>query len=766
MLRNRIYYRLKPFIPQSLRTAIRRRIALRLRGPVGDIWPIWRGSEQSPKDWPGWPEGKKFALVLTHDVEGAAGLRKCRELMSLEIGLGFRSSFNFIPEARYKVPPDLREELTRNGFEVGIHDLRHDGRLFASRDGFRRNAARINSYLHEWGAAGFRSGFMLHKLDWLHDLGIQYDASTFDTDPFEPQPEGRHTIFPFWVPAPENQRSDPPEDGFAVAKVRSKIRRGEGQLTDPSSDFRHSAFDSRHAAGEAGGYVELPYTLPQDSTIFTLLGEKTTHIWQRKLDWIAEHGGMALLITHPDYMDFAVRPQGKAGQYPAALYQELLEYIESKYSGQYWLALPKEMAAFVAGLRNLPTNRRPKRVAMISHSVYMSDNRVRRYAEALSARGDQVDVFALRRQQEIAKEETIEGVRVFRIQDRFLKNERSKLAYLWPLLRFLVVASARLSGRHLRRPYDIIHVHNIPDFLVFAAWYPRLTGVPVILDIHDVVPEFFTSKFRVGSASIAKKILMWMERVSAAFADQVIIANHLWLEKYAQRTGLNGRCTVFINHVDSKLFKSVPRTHRNGRQVVLYPGGLQWHQGLDIALRAFKQVAKDLPTVEFHIYGDGSAKESLVELADELGLNGRVRFFEPTTVREIASIMAGADLGVVPKRADSFGNEAYSTKIMEFMAVGVPVIVSNTKVDRYYFNESVVSFFNSGDADDLARRMIELLRDADLRKGLANRGCEYAAANCWEGRKDDYLRLVDCLCASGGKIPQVRGGQDHERCAS
>lgn len=734
-LRNRIYYRVKPFIPQSLRTAVRRRIASRLRGTVADVWPIMPGSERPPQGWPGWPGGKKFALVLTHDVESAAGLGKCRELMELEIGFGVRSSFNFIPEARYKVPSDLREELTRNGFEVGIHDLRHDGRLFASRESFSRNATRINSHLREWRAAGFRSGFMLHKLDWLHQLDIQYDASTFDTDPFEPQPEGRHTIFPFWVPAPTAQLAD----------GRWQMADGRLQESSPSSDLRPPT-----SGASRSGYVELPYTLPQDSTLFLLLGEKTANIWQRKLDWIAGHGGMALFITHPDYMDFSGKPGKKAGQYPAELYRSLLEHVRSQYRGQYWQPLAREMAAFVAGLKDRPTNRRPKRVAMISHSVYMTDNRVRRYAEALSARGDQVDVFSLRRHREFTKQEAVEGVNIFRIQDRFGKNERSKLAYLWPLLRFLVVASARLSRLHLQRPYDVVHVHNIPDFLVFAAWYPKLTGVPVILDIHDIVPEFFTSKFRVGSASLTKRLLMWMERASASFADQVIIANHLWLEKYTQRTGLNGRCTVFINHVDSKLFRPTRRTRQDHKQIVLYPGGLQWHQGIDIALHAFKQVVKDLPTVEFHIYGDGSAKESLVRLAAELGVNGKVRFFEPKTVREIASIMADADLGVVPKRADSFGNEAYSTKIMEFMAVGVPVVVSNTKVDRFYFDESVVSFFNSGDADHLARQMLELLRDVELGKRLTTQASEYAAANCWEGRKADYLRLVDCLCASDG----------------
>src|SRR5215469_1626986 len=451
MLRNTIYYRVKPFIPQSVRTAVRRRIACRVRETVADIWPMVPGSERPPQHWPGWPDGKTFALVLTHDVESGAGLARCRELMKLERELGVRSSFNFVPEGGYKLPSELREELTANGFEVGIHDLRHDGRLFASRDAFNRNAARINRYLRDWGATGFRSGFMLHNLDWLHELDVKYDASTFDTDPFEPQPEGRHTIFPFWVPAPSAQSSD----------VSSQMS------GDSISAVRHSTFDIRHSANFGGGYVELPYTLPQDSTLFLLLGEKSASIWKHKLDWIAEHGGMALFITHPDYMTFSDRPSGKAGQYRVELYKSLLEHIRCKYANKYWQPLPKEMAAFIAGLPQRPTNVRPKRVAMVSHSVYTSDNRVRRYAESLAARGDRVDVFALSRDQDAGNQQTIEGVRVFRIQNRAAKRERSKLAYLWPLLRFLAVTSRRLTGRHLQQPYDVVHVHNIPDFLVF-----------------------------------------------------------------------------------------------------------------------------------------------------------------------------------------------------------------------------------------------------------------------------------------------------------
>ncbi len=191
---------------------------------------------------------------------------------------------------------------------------------------------------------------------------------------------------------------------------------------------------------------------------------------------------------------------------------------------------------------------------MVTHSFYESDNRVMRYAEALAGRGDQVDVFALRRSPELPAVETINGVRLFRIQDRLGKSERSKISYLWPLLRFLAVSSVWLTREHHRRAYDLAHIHNVPDFMVFAAWYLKLSGKPILLDIHDIVPEFFASKFRIPPRGLLVRLLYWMERASAAFADKIIIANHLWLEKYAARTGANGRCSAFINNVDRTVF--------------------------------------------------------------------------------------------------------------------------------------------------------------------------------------------------------------------
>ena len=154
-----------------------------------DVWPINPAAGKTPDGWPGWPDGKKFAVVLTHDVEGSIGLAKCQQLMQLEQELGFRSSFNLIPEGdEYIASRQLRDTLVQNGFEVGVHDLYHNGKLLWTREDFRRSASQINRYLKDWDACGFRAGFMLRNLDWFHDLNIQYDASTFDTDPFNLNP--------------------------------------------------------------------------------------------------------------------------------------------------------------------------------------------------------------------------------------------------------------------------------------------------------------------------------------------------------------------------------------------------------------------------------------------------------------------------------------------------------------------------------------------------------------------------------------------------
>jgi len=394
-----------------------------------------------------------------------------------------------------------------------------------------------------------------------------------------------------------------------------------------------------------------------------------------------------------------------------------------------------------------------KRVAMVTHSFYESDGRVTRYAEALASRGDTVEVFALKRDRSALSREVRSGVTVHRIQSRSVREQQSSIAYLFPLLRFLLASSWHLSHRHVRQRYDVVHVHNIPDFLVFAAWLPRLTGAAVILDIHDIVPELYGSKFTTGREGTVIRLLKWVELKSAQFAHHVIISNHLWWQKFSARTKTLGKCSVFINNVDTRIFRPGLRTRKDGRLIAIFPGGLQWHQGVDLAVRAFQQVSAVLPAAELHIYGNGKMKPSLLALTQELALTEKVKFFPPVPLEEIIPIMANADVGVVPKRADTFGNEAYSTKIMEFMSLGVPVVVSRTQIDEYYFNDSVVHFFSSGNVPSLAEALLAVLRDSQRKQELVGAGLKYAETHGWNSRKQDYLRLVDSLCVNEISAP-------------
>lgn len=352
---------------------IRRLFAQRRRRKVeGVCWPILPGSERPPEGWPGWPEGKQFAFVLTHDVEGPEGLAKVKRLAELEMNLGFRSSFNLIPEGPYRVPDELRKWLEDRGFEVGVHDLHHDGKLYHNRAEFARKALRINHYIKEWGAAGFRAGFMLHNLDWLHDLEIAYDASTFDTDPFEPQPDHVGTIFPFFVNRPEGNGEPTDYDGQGKARsLAFESRLGKnGQPAIPLSGSnkgtpaiggypqgaRELPMNQRVRSCLAAGYVELPYTLPQDSTLFFLLGERTPDLWLRKLDWVAARGGMAMVNVHPDYLRFEDERPGPT-TFPLDHYRRLLEHVRDNYQGRFWHGVPRQLVSALLSVR--PEAERP-----------------------------------------------------------------------------------------------------------------------------------------------------------------------------------------------------------------------------------------------------------------------------------------------------------------------------------------------------------------------------------------------------------------------
>jgi hypothetical protein len=298
-IRNQLFYALKPLIPRPMQIFLRRQIAQQKRRKNGYQWPIDPTSAKPPEGWPGWPDGKQFALVLSHDVDTLKGCNNVLKLADIEEEMGFRSQFNFVPERYGVVSLDLLAELKQRGFGIGVHGLKHDGKLFSSKKIFDERAPQINAYLQKWGTRGFTTPSMIRNHDWMHALDMDHCVSTFDTDPFEPEPEGIGTIFPFWV------------------------------------------------QGESPGkrFLELPYTLPQDFTLFVLLGEKTNNIWKQKLDWVACNKGMALLNSHPDYMNFGGAGCGPE-EYPVRFYRDFLEYVRSRHCGQYWPALPQHIWSF------------------------------------------------------------------------------------------------------------------------------------------------------------------------------------------------------------------------------------------------------------------------------------------------------------------------------------------------------------------------------------------------------------------------------------
>jgi glycosyltransferase involved in cell wall biosynthesis len=388
---------------------------------------------------------------------------------------------------------------------------------------------------------------------------------------------------------------------------------------------------------------------------------------------------------------------------------------------------------------------------MLAYAFYESDTRILQYATALAQRGDTVDVVALKRNDAQPDFEVRNGVNVYRIQSRTV-DEKGLLTYASRILRFLFRGTLFLRRKQLEHAYDVVHVHNVPDFLVFGAAFPKWQGVPVILDIHDLLPEFYASKFKITPTTLLFKVLTFVERCSAAFATHVIIANHLWHDRLVARSSRREKCSVVRNHPDLKIFIEQAAQKRTPGEPfrLTYPGSLNGHQGLDVAIRAFASIASQIPEAEFHIYGEGPAKPGLMLLANELKLDRRVIFHDFLPSREIARIMAATHLAIEPKRATSaFGNEALSTKILEFMALGVPVIASKTRIHAYYYDDSIIQYYENDDETQLAEQILRLKRDPDLCQRLVSNAKQYVRENNWDARKHEYLGLVDSLVARG-----------------
>jgi nitroreductase len=292
----RLYYQIKPLLPRTLRNFGRQHYRrsqeakFLLKWPVEDRYVRFQFQcldllleQRGLKSVPYvnfWPNDQRYAFVLTHDIEEERGATFVKEVADLEERYGFRSVFNFVPE-RYPIDTNLLQDLRQRGFEIGVHGLKHDGKLFSSRALFERRAAKINQYLHTWNAVGFRTPYTHRNPEWMQALDVEYDLSFFDTDPHEPLPGGTMSIWPF----------------------------------------------------QLGKFMELPYTLTQDNTLANILCAQTPKLWTDKVDFIAQWHGMALVNVHPDYLRSPLCWK---------IYEDFLKNMQGRTG--YWHALPRDVA--------------------------------------------------------------------------------------------------------------------------------------------------------------------------------------------------------------------------------------------------------------------------------------------------------------------------------------------------------------------------------------------------------------------------------------
>jgi glycosyltransferase involved in cell wall biosynthesis len=389
------------------------------------------------------------------------------------------------------------------------------------------------------------------------------------------------------------------------------------------------------------------------------------------------------------------------------------------------------------------------KICVIAYTFYEIDHRVRRYAESLAEQGHEVDAIVLRGKGQPSKD-VLNGVNLYRIQKRTY-DEKNLFDYAFRIGTFFLKGTLLLVAKQIRSKYTVLHINNVPDFLVFMGLIPKMFGTKIILDIHDVLPEFYAQKFNRGLDTRLAKILLFLERHSVRFADHTIVANDLWREKIIRRDNIQPEvCTTILNYPNLDFFKPIPFKANREELIIVYPGTISQHHGIDIAIRALALVKKQIKNVQFNIYTRSNNMDyfhSIKQLIAELNLQENVKIYDPVPAEELGKIFSNASMGIVPKRGGIFADEAFSTKIFDFLAVGLPVIVSKTKIDEYYFDDSMMMFFEPENHEDLARCIIELYHNDQKRRSLVEHGNDYIALNSWQVKKGEYIKLVDSVAA-------------------
>jgi glycosyltransferase involved in cell wall biosynthesis len=390
-----------------------------------------------------------------------------------------------------------------------------------------------------------------------------------------------------------------------------------------------------------------------------------------------------------------------------------------------------------------------KRVATMVFAYYPHDVRARRQCQALAESGIEVDVICLKNAGE-SDQETVDGVKVYRVPIR--KQRAGKLTYIVQYLGFVLRAFLKLSRLHLSRRYHCIHAHNMPDILVFAALLPKLMGAKVLLDLRDPMPEVFMTNFSVKRSHPFIRLLILLERLSVKFADSAITPNIAFRELFISRGCPPKKIAIVMNSPMESIFTAAAAAPaQEGMEqpkfVVMFHGTIFDRHGVDTALEAVSEVRKEIPGLEFRVFGDGdfSPYERYVK---KYQLEDVVKYGGMVSLEQIAEEIGGIDVGIVPNKKTPFTDLNFPVRIFEYLSLGKPVIAPRTRGVLDYFQEGSIFFFDAGSAASLTDAIREVYRDREAAREVVESGRQVYQQHRWELQKKKLVQQVNSL--SGG----------------
>ncbi|MCJ7563467.1 MAG: glycosyltransferase family 4 protein [Candidatus Aminicenantes bacterium] len=380
------------------------------------------------------------------------------------------------------------------------------------------------------------------------------------------------------------------------------------------------------------------------------------------------------------------------------------------------------------------------RVLMIVQSIYLNDPRVRREAELLAREGCRVDVVSLRNEQEPFLR-IVNNVRIYGI--KLGRRYGSKFRYLYEYAAFQVLAAFLTVRLTLVHRYDLVQIHNLPDTLIFCALFPKLLGAKAVFDAHEAMPESLRIKYGLSEESRTTRCLKILERFCMSLADHVLTIHEPIRQLFISRGIPAGKISVVMNLPDPGLFrplcdKPAERPLRT-EFALIYAGTIAERYGLQTAIKALPLLRADIPGIRFQVYGKGDFQAPLERLAVELDVRDRVFFKSPVPHSDMAAVYGSADIGISPHENDLFGDIYFSTKVAEYMACGLPVIVSRTRVMNHYYTDSQVAFFSPGDYNDFAKRVFDIYLNPVYRRQLIQNGLKLCEEWSWAQEGRNYI---------------------------